>query len=91
MTSATSAVRQLRGGRADARRPAATIFTGAPICCAAAMASHEARLSDSVLLFCDDENHQKTLASSRSTRTSSPRPPPALPPIMRVCLAFSGM
>ena len=48
-------------------------------------------VQDAVLLFCHHQNHQKTLASSRNARTSSAAASAGLPPIMRVCLDFSGM
>ncbi len=89
MTSATSAAASSAAAGATPA-PGSTTFTGPPICCAAAIASHDARLSVPSRLFGDDENHQITLASSRSTRTSSFAASAGEPPIMRVCFDFSG-
>ncbi len=70
--------------------PSTATFTGPPACCAAAIGLPAGPVQGPALLFGDDQNHEITRASSRSAATSALAASAGLPPIICVCLRFSG-
>ena len=89
MTSAASAAASSPASASTAE-PITAILTGPPACCAAAIASHDARLSLPSRCSADHQDHSITLASSRSFWTSALAAAAAGPGSICVFLPFSG-